>query len=63
MKHTLPPISLYAARGLKVRCPQHDMPARSCRTTHDAVRGDVVVITFDCACIATAKIKRQKAAQ
>jgi len=60
VKHSLPDMSLSAARGLKVRCPEHDMPAQSCTTSHDAVRGDVAKITFDCKCVGVAGIKRVK---
>jgi len=60
VKHSLPAMSLSAARGLKTRCPIHNLPARSCTTSHDAVRGDVARITFDCQCIGVAGIKRVK---
>ena len=60
MKHPLPPMSISAARGLKVRCPLHDMPARSCTTSHDAMSGDVAKIIFDCQCVGVALIKKAK---
>ena len=59
--HTLPAMTLSAARTLRATCPQHGQPANGCRTTWDAKTGkDMARLTFSCGChgLATIGAKR-----
>lgn len=59
--HTLPSMTLSAARALRATCPEHDAPATGCRTTWDAKTGkDVARMIFSCGCRGLAAITGAK---